>query len=68
MLFTEEALRLQALAAEEEQKTAAIKDMIANTNKDVVVLKELIETLKKEMGNEDLPLLRVRGGHPLPQL
>lgn len=62
MLVTEEALRLKALATEEEQKIATIQDLIDNTNKDVVVLKELIESLKKEMGNEDLPLLRVREG------
>lgn len=58
VLVTEEALRLKALATEEEQKIATIQDLIDNTNKDVVVLKELIESLKKEMGNEDLPLLR----------
>ncbi|XP_073342119.1 tripartite motif containing 35-28 [Pagrus major] len=57
-LVTEEALRLKALAAEEEEKIAAIQELIANTNKDVVNLKELIDTLKKEMGNEDLPLLK----------
>ncbi|XP_070768436.1 tripartite motif containing 35-28 [Enoplosus armatus] len=57
-LVTEEALRLKALATEEEQKVAAIQEMISNTNKDVVELKELIETLKREMGNEDLPLLQ----------
>lgn len=60
VLVTEEALRLKALATEEEQKIAAIEELIENTNKDVVTLKELIDTLKKEMGNDDLPLLRVR--------
>lgn len=59
-LVTEEALRLKALATEEEQKIAAIEELIENTNKDVVTLKELIDSLKKEMGNDDLPLLRVR--------
>lgn len=67
MLVTEEALRLKALSTEEEQKIAAIQEMISNTEKDVVALNELIETLKKEMGNEDLPLLRVREGSSSPQ-
>ncbi|GAA6229638.1 zinc-binding protein A33-like [Lates japonicus] len=58
VLYTEEALRLKALATEEEEKIAAIQELITNTAKDVVTLNELIETLKKEMGNEDLPLLR----------
>ncbi|KAM9353059.1 tripartite motif containing 35-28 [Symphorus nematophorus] len=57
-LVTEEALRLKALATEEEQKIAAIQEQITNTNKDIVALNELIDTLKKEMGNEDLPLLK----------
>lgn len=65
-LVTEQALRLNALATEEEQKIAAIQELISKTDKDVVALKELIETLKKEMGNEDLPLLRVREGSSSP--
>ncbi|XP_070823542.1 tripartite motif containing 35-28 [Chaetodon trifascialis] len=58
VLIREESLRLSALATEEEQKIAAIQELIANTEKDVVALNKLIETLKKEMGNEDLPLVR----------
>lgn len=61
-LVTEEALRLKALATEEEQKMAAIQEQIDNTNKDIEALNKVIETLKKEIGNEDLPLLRVREG------
>lgn len=60
VLVTEEALSLKALATEEDQKIAAINELVANTNKDIVTLKELIETLKKEMGNEDLAILRVK--------
>lgn len=67
-LVTEEALRLKALATEEEEKTAAIQELIENTNKDIVALKELIDSLKKEMGNEDLPLLRVRESSLSPRL
>ncbi|XP_034029892.1 tripartite motif containing 35-28 [Thalassophryne amazonica] len=58
VLNEEESLRLQALSAEEEQKTAAIKELIDRTNKEIGELKKLTETVKKEMGNEDLPLLR----------
>lgn len=59
MLVTEEALRIQALATEEDQKIAAINELVDTTKKDIDNLKELIDTLKKEMGNEDLALLRV---------
>lgn len=57
-LVTEENLRLQALATEEQEKTAAIAEMIKDTEKDIIALNKLIETLKKEMGNEDLPLVQ----------
>ncbi|XP_035477683.1 tripartite motif containing 35-28 [Scophthalmus maximus] len=57
-LVTEEALRLQALVTEEEQKIGAIEELIANTDKDVVKLNRLIDSLKIEMGNEDLTLLQ----------
>lgn len=67
-LVTEEALRLKSLATEEEEKTAAIQELIENTNKDILTLKELIDSLKKEMGNEDLPLLRVRESSLSPRL
>lgn len=58
VLHAEENLRISALAAEEEQKIATIQEQIANTQKDILALNELIDTLKKEMGNEDIPLLR----------
>lgn len=58
MLYTEENLRLSSLASEEENKIATIQEQITNTQKDVLALKELIDTLKKEMGNEDIPLMR----------
>uniref|UniRef100_A0A3Q3X4T0 Uncharacterized protein n=1 Tax=Mola mola TaxID=94237 RepID=A0A3Q3X4T0_MOLML len=48
-LVTEEALRLKALATEEEQKIAAIKELVEKTDKDIVTLNKLIESLKKEM-------------------
>lgn len=58
VLVAEEALRLKALATEEEQKIAAIQELIDNTNKDIEALNKLSDTLKKEMGDEDLTLLR----------
>ncbi|XP_068179814.1 tripartite motif containing 35-28 [Antennarius striatus] len=58
VLITEEALRLKALANEEEQKVAEIQKLIENTNKDIEALSKLVDTLKKEIGNEDLPFLR----------
>lgn len=60
MLTAEEAMRLKTLSDEEGEKIAAIEKLIENTEKDVVTMKELIDTIKKEMGNEDLPLLRVK--------
>jgi len=66
-LNKEEAKRLKALANEEEEKIAAIQELITQTDKDIVELNELIDSLKKEMGNEDLPLLRVRKA-PQPNL
>lgn len=60
MLTAEEAMRLKTLSDEEGEKIAGIEKLIENTEKDVVTMKELIDTIKKEMGNEDLPLLRVK--------
>lgn len=62
VLVKEETLRLEALANEEEQKVGAVQKLIEHTKKDIVALKELIDSLKKEMGNEDLPLLQVGDG------
>lgn len=58
VLTAEEAMRLKALSDEEGEKITAIHKLIESTEKDVVAMKELIDTIKKEMGNEDLPLLR----------
>lgn len=60
VLTAEEAMRLKALSDEEGEKITAIHKLIESTEKDVVAMKELIDTIKKEMGNEDLPLLRVK--------
>lgn len=57
LLHAEEARRLKALEVEEALKISSMQDMIASAEKDIKTLRDLIETLKKEMGNEDLPLL-----------
>ncbi|XP_074509261.1 tripartite motif containing 35-28 [Sebastes fasciatus] len=57
-LVTEESLRLKALATDEEQKIAALNELIEKTNKDIIALNKLSDNLNKEMGNEDLPFLR----------
>lgn len=59
VLDKEEAWRLQALATEEEQKVSAVQQLIENTNSDIIALKQLIESVKREIGNEDLALLQV---------
>lgn len=58
-LLTEERVRLSALAAEEEQKIAALQELSRTVEQDTVGLRKLIETVKKEMGDEDVPLLQV---------
>lgn len=59
-LEAEEAARLKALAIEEEQKVNVVQELAENTKRDIIDLKKLIENLKREMGNEDLPLLQVK--------
>lgn len=60
-LVSEEHQRLNTLAAEEEQKITAIQELTGNIEQDIVGLRKLIESVKKEMGNEDVPFLQVRG-------
>ncbi|KAI4787577.1 hypothetical protein KUCAC02_036377 [Chaenocephalus aceratus] len=57
-LVAEEALCLNALSDDEGQKIATIQGKIDKVNEDIKALKALSETLKKEMGNDDLPLLK----------
>lgn len=58
MLADLEASRLKALASEEEQKLSAVQQLIGKTNNDIIGLKRLTESVKREMGNEDLALLQ----------
>ncbi|XP_040020094.2 tripartite motif containing 35-28 [Gasterosteus aculeatus] len=57
-LAAEEARRIKVLAAEEEEKIAALQELLHSTNDDVAAIAKLSEALQREMGNEDLALLR----------
>lgn len=59
-LLKEEGLRLSELAHEEEQKIAAVRKLTENIKADISDLRKLIVSVKKELGNEDLPLLQVK--------
>lgn len=59
VLAAEEARRLQVLADEEAQKSKALEEMLTRTSEDLTMLKKLIDNLRREMGNEDLPLAQV---------
>lgn len=62
VLYREETRRLEALAYEEKQKMERMQRSIEDVEREIVELKNLIEMVKKEMGNEDLALLKVRKG------
>ncbi|XP_029695049.1 tripartite motif containing 35-28 isoform X1 [Takifugu rubripes] len=57
-LLTEERLRLEALAAEEAQKIAALQELSGTIRQDVAGLRKLVDSVKRETGNEDVPLLQ----------
>ena len=59
VLHAEEAARLKALTDEEEEKTITVKEHINRLTRDIATLSELIKTVKREMGAEDLPFLQV---------
>lgn len=62
VLVQEEAKRLEALSNEEQKKLEIMQRAIDMAEEDIVKMKELIETVKREMGNEDLLLLKVNEG------
>lgn len=62
VLHQEEAKRLEALSIDEQEKIESMQRMIKETEREMKELKTLIDTLKKEMGNEDLALLKVTRG------
>ncbi|XP_072316315.1 zinc-binding protein A33-like [Eucyclogobius newberryi] len=57
ILYAEENKRLEVLASEEKEKITALEEKISKTEEHLKSLKELLDTLKIELGNEDLPLL-----------
>ncbi|XP_035991096.1 tripartite motif containing 35-28 [Fundulus heteroclitus] len=57
-LYQEETKRLEALSHDEKDKIDYMHRVIEMTNSDIATITEYIETLKKEMGNEDLLLLK----------
>ena len=59
VLYTEEVSRLKALADEEEEKVGILKEKMDRLTKDIITINGLIETVKREMGAEDLPFLKV---------
>lgn len=65
MLCVEEAARLKALADEEEDKRSGMEERISSLTSDIAALTKLVQTVKREMGAEDLTFLQVsRRGLP----
>lgn len=56
-LQTEEDVRIQALKKEEEQKKEAMNEKVKVLNQDLNALQELLDSLRREMGAEDLNFL-----------
>ncbi|XP_028836389.1 tripartite motif containing 35-28 [Denticeps clupeoides] len=57
LLNTEEESRVLAVKKEEEQKKVKIKEKISCLNTEIKALSELIQSVKREMGAEDLNFL-----------
>lgn len=65
VLCAEEAARLKALADEEEDKRSRMEERISSLTSDIAALTKLVQTVKREMGAEDLTFLQVsRRGLP----
>ena len=65
VLCVEEAARLKALADEEEDKRSGMEERISSLTSDIAALTKLVQTVKREMGAEDLTFLQVsRRGLP----
>lgn len=58
-LAEEEARRIAELKSEEEEKKQKMKSRISELNKDISKLSELLQSIKREMGAEDLTFLQV---------
>ncbi|XP_023688969.1 tripartite motif containing 35-28 isoform X1 [Paramormyrops kingsleyae] len=57
-LAEEEARRIAELKSEEEEKKQKMKSRISELNKDISKLSELLQSIKREMGAEDLTFLQ----------
>lgn len=60
VLNEEEACRLKALHREEIEKKGIVNERIEIITRDISALAELIQSVKREMGAEDLTFLQVR--------
>lgn len=58
VLYQEEIRRLDTLSYEEKEKTEFLQRTIEDVDREIAELKKLTEMVKKEMGNEDLALLK----------
>ncbi|XP_010892420.1 tripartite motif containing 35-28 [Esox lucius] len=58
VLHAEEIARLKALADEEEDKKICMEENINSLSQEITTLTELIQTVKREMGAEDLTFLQ----------
>ena len=58
-LDAEQEVRLQALAAEEKEKTGTMEAMVAQAKEGIASLTLLIQNLKREMGDEDVTFMQV---------
>ncbi|CAL8359435.1 unnamed protein product [Arctogadus glacialis] len=57
-LDAEQEARLQALAAEEREKTGTMVAMVAQANEGIASLTPIIQNLKREMGDEDVTFMQ----------
>lgn len=60
VLNEEETTRINALYREENEKKMIMNERIESITRDISALAELIQTVKREMGAEDLTFLQVR--------
>lgn len=60
VLNEEETTRINALYREENEKKMIMNERIENISRDISALAELIQSVKREMGAEDLTFLQVR--------
>lgn len=59
VLRDEETSRINALYREENEKKQMMNEKIENISRDITALAKLIQSVKREMGDEDLTFLQV---------